>query len=101
MSGKQIKKPGNRYGQRRRQVLRIKILLTVSVLLIIGLTTVKLIYDYKHKSSKQNENENQALVVSDDYVWPELDVQLLTVNPYSRSGKKLKSINNIVIHYVG
>lgn len=30
---------------------------------------------------------------------PELDVQLLTVNPYSRPGTKTRKINGIVIHY--
>lgn len=30
---------------------------------------------------------------------PELDVQLLTVNPYSRPGTKTGKINGIVIHY--
>ena len=30
-----------------------------------------------------------------------IDAQLLTINPYSRPGTKLKDINGIVIHYVG
>ena len=30
---------------------------------------------------------------------PELDVELLTVNPYSRPGTELPSVNAIVIHY--
>lgn len=30
---------------------------------------------------------------------PELIVDLLTVNPYSRAGKELEEVNNIVIHY--
>lgn len=30
-----------------------------------------------------------------------IDKQLLTVNPYSRPGDKLKEVNAIVIHYVG
>ena len=30
---------------------------------------------------------------------PELDVQLLTVNPYSRCGTELSQVNAIVIHY--
>lgn len=30
-----------------------------------------------------------------------IDQQFITVNPYSRPGTKLASINNIVIHYVG
>lgn len=30
---------------------------------------------------------------------PEIDVQLLTVNPYSRPGIAMTSVNNLVIHY--
>jgi len=30
---------------------------------------------------------------------PEIDVQLLTVNPYSRPGREIGKINGIVIHY--
>lgn len=30
-----------------------------------------------------------------------IDQQFITVNPYSRPGKKLPAINNIVVHYVG
>lgn len=32
---------------------------------------------------------------------PKIDVNLLTVNKYSRPGTKLKKVNGIVIHYVG
>lgn len=31
---------------------------------------------------------------------PDIDEQLLTVNPYSRPGKKVKSIDKIVVHYL-
>lgn len=36
-----------------------------------------------------------------DATRPELDVQLLTINPYSRPGYALDGINGIVIHYTG
>lgn len=32
---------------------------------------------------------------------PPIDVQLLSVNPYSRPGTKLEKVNGIVVHYVG
>ena len=32
---------------------------------------------------------------------PEVDEQLLTINPYSRPGKKIKKIKAVVIHYLG
>lgn len=58
--------------------------------------------DYLPVSAELGQEHTQPeLVIDDKYKWPNLDVKLLTINPYSRSGKKLEQVNNIVIHYVG
>ncbi len=46
---------------------------------------------------------NPAIVVAGDSGWnhPDyVDVKLIAVNEYSRPGKKLESVNGIVVHYV-
>ncbi len=46
--------------------------------------------------------ERQAAVAEEDEEWvgaPDIDVELLTVNPYSRPGIALSQINGIVVHY--
>lgn len=45
--------------------------------------------------NKYTEQEDTQMRVAK----PEMDVQLLTVNPYSRPGTHSDKINNIVIHY--
>lgn len=51
---------------------------------------------------KPNENEIAVSGVTESGDWegaPPLDVQLLTINEYSRPGSALEKINGIVIHY--
>lgn len=49
-------------------------------------------------------NQFGAFSESDEEMWigaPEMDVQLLSVNEYSRPGTPLEKVNGVVIHYVG
>lgn len=81
--------------QRKRQVrCRIAILLLVGVAAVCGVTVIK---DYIKRRSIQTMDQ----IGIDDAGRPELDVQLLTINPYSRPGYALDTVNGIVIHYTG
>lgn len=84
--------------KRRRRIRRLKIRLgIVAVLCILFLVgAMKMLgigffrTEYVERSQAQMKLEQ-----------PELDVQLLTQNPYSRPGTATEKINNIVIHYTG
>ena len=55
-------------------------------------------------SAEKNSNGTveEVTTVTDSFLLGEdIKQQLLTVNPYSRSGQKLNKVNAIVIHYVG
>lgn len=45
----------------------------------------------------EKEPVNLSAIVAPDWI----DQQLLTVNPYSRPGKRLLEVNDIVVHYMG
>jgi len=69
-------------------------------LVILGLAAVlagivKLIGSNLLKSNEYKENTGEVVDVNR----PDLDVDLLTVNPYSRSGEETERITGIVIHY--
>ena len=52
--------------------------------------------DYIVNTEAEEETEEPLYVPR-----PDIDVQLLTVNPYSRPGEKCKKIDAIVVHYLG
>ena len=52
--------------------------------------------DYIMNTEAEEETEEIVCVPK-----PDIDVQLLTVNPYSRPGEKCKKIDAIVVHYLG
>ena len=84
--------------KRRRRIRRLKIRLGIVVVLCILFLVgaMKMLgigffrAEYVERSQSQMKLEQ-----------PELDVQLLTQNPYSRPGTATEKINNIVIHYTG
>lgn len=67
------------------------IVLTVLMVLLGGIKTI----NPGFLSWKYFELKNDVIDASQ----PELDVQLLTVNPYSRPGIETGKINGIVVHY--
>jgi N-acetylmuramoyl-L-alanine amidase len=101
---------------RRRRVIKMRIA-ALSVMAIIVVIVVRLIMAlfsalfYSESSglvkgdvpalpvlSSPAETHNTVLTDED---FPGIQVDLLTVNPYSRPGTKLEGINNIVVHYTG
>ena len=87
---KRIKVRKRRTGNRRKMQLytRVGIVVLVIVCLYFGITKF------------MNRNQYiERVGLGIDETRPEMDVQLLTVNEYSRPGTKTGRIHNIVIHY--
>ena len=61
------------------------------LLVIVGVT--------RHQKNKEVSADSPVTLSEVDENRPELDVELLTVNPYSRPGTALEKVNGIVIHY--
>lgn len=81
--------------QRRRRTQRnMRVGLLLLVILAVGLGVVKLVKPGLLKRG-YFELENDKI----DASRPDMDVQLLTENPYSRPGTKTGKITGIVIHY--
>ena len=79
---------------RRRVQLYIRLGTFLLMSLLIILFAMK-IFKWGPFSTKYAEQDETTMQIEE----PELDVQLLTVNPYSRPGTKSDKIENIVIHY--
>lgn len=81
---------------RRRFQLYMRLGIGILVILLIGFGV------YGVLKSHFERNRNQYVERSDDEIdaeKPDIDVRLLTVNPYSRPGTNTNKINGIVIHY--
>ena len=66
-------------------------LLALVLLVIVGVT--------RHQKNKAVSADSPVTLSEVDQNRPELDVELLMVNPYSRPGTALEKVNGIVIHY--
>ena len=89
------KKKKRRNKRKRYDMSRLWIalgLLTLVLLVILGVT--------RHQKKAADASSDSPVTLSQiDKNKPELDVELLTVNPYSRPGTALENVNGIVIHY--
>lgn len=82
--------------KRKRQVqTRTALLIAVVVVLLTLTFIVRHSKEYSGVLSKGNIIENRLKYT----VMPQLDVELLTVNEYSRPGDALSKVNGIVVHY--
>jgi len=85
------------YSAREKQVRRRKRIMLFGTLLLCVLLaglTIKTIVD-KKTTMVRAQNDSEVSFAGA----PPLDVQLLTINEYSRPGISLKSVDGIVIHY--
>lgn len=82
--------------RRRRRQLRLRILMIALVGFLAGCGFVA-VNQYLGRRSLRTMDQMDVT----DSTRPELDVQLLTINSYSRPGYALNSIKGIVIHYTG
>ncbi|MGN1165301.1 MAG: N-acetylmuramoyl-L-alanine amidase family protein [Lachnospiraceae bacterium] len=101
MSNRKITKKGNKSKrrmtklQRQRQVQRrMKLGLILLMVLFVLLLVIK-----ECKPSLLARNYFELDGEDIDASKPDIDVELLTVNPYSRPGNKTGKINGIVVHY--
>ena len=89
------KKKKRRNKRKRYDMSRLWIalgLLSLVLLVILGVT--------RHQKKTAAASSDSPVTLSQiDKNKPELDVELLTVNPYSRPGTALEKVNGIVIHY--
>ncbi len=99
MGEKKHKRRNTSERKRRKKQLHRRILLVVmSMLWVAGIVLVK--ENISHKSRKKPIDEE--ILTDEEWIGaPELDVQLLDVNPYSRPGIPLEKVKGIVVHYVG
>lgn len=68
------------------------------LILTLGLSAMKLVSCVRNRSAEVYE-EFQLSEEEISALQPELDVELLTVNEFSRPGTELQEVNGIVIHY--
>ena len=71
------------------------------VILIVVLVAVFSLYQRMHKRTGQTTLANAQNIVATKYIAdrPELDVELLPINQYSRPGTELTEVKGIVVHY--
>lgn len=79
-------------GRKVQNSIRLGLILLCAVFLIAGAAVVVKRYLSANEYYELNTEEV-------DGSKPDIDVELLTVNPYSRPGKKTEKINGIVMHY--
>ena len=92
MAGRHRRRRKTKFRRRIKLYFRWGIFLLVVILFVLlGLKTLKL----GPFSNQYAEIDTEKMKLEQ----PEIDVQLLTVNPYSRPGFKSEKIRNIVIHY--
>ena len=65
------------------------------LLLFVGVLAVMKFFEIGLFSNRYVEREGTEMQIEQ----PEMNVQLLTINPYSRPGTRSEKIENIVIHY--
>ena len=80
--------------KRRKRQLKRRLFMIGTMFLLMLVGGLKLL-GIGPFSSTYTEREVEKMMLEQ----PEMDIQLLTVNPYSRPGTQSSKINNIVIHY--
>lgn len=83
--------------RRKRGILERnwKVVVVLLVVLLTGLTVRKIFFE-ETRITSGNIKLSQSEISSEK---PEMSVELLTINPYSRPGDELVKVNGIVIHY--
>lgn len=87
--------------ERRQQILLrvLSVVIVVSAVLLLGSFGLN---KWENRALQAEVADSEAEAPEGDIDWfgaPEIDVELLTVNPYSRPGIALKSVKGIVVHY--
>ena len=81
---------------KKKRMIQRNIRLGVIILIILCILFIVLnLMKSEVFSNDYTENEGEAI----DKYRPDIDVELLSVNPYSRPGIKTNKITGIVVHY--
>lgn len=94
--GKTSYKKRESRARRKRQLARRQITCVVVLLLLTGVTI------WIRVSGKSDMAGAKAKVATEGLIYdkqPDIDVELLSVNEYSRPGTLMEKVNGIVIHY--
>lgn len=102
ITGTKRRRKRRRWRKERRQQILLRtlpvIILAAAVLLLLSFVSEK----RKNRTVQAESVDSEALEAEGDIDWfgaPDIDVQLLTVNDYSRPGIALKTVQGIVVHY--
>ena len=91
-----------RYKKRRtrKEQLQMRILMIIIAVILLG-SILGIIHKVKQERAQQTVSDSSWDITDKKYVdqRPELDVELLPVNEYSRPGLALKKVRGIVVHY--
>lgn len=92
-----------RMKRRRRQIqiaVRLLFLLLIAgILILAGVGITKALGGRNGRAQAQQVSSNQAVSQKVVVTPPDYDVQLLTINDYSRPGLAIDEVNGIVVHY--
>lgn len=99
MRKRRVRRRGKK--DRRQQILLrvLSVVIVVSTVLLVGSFALQ---KWKNRALQAEPVDSENEAVEGDIDWfgaPEIDVELLTVNPYSRPGIALKAVKGIVVHY--
>ena len=90
-----------RYKKRRtrKEQLQMRILMILIAVILLG-SILGIIHKVKQERAQQTVSDSSWDITDKKYVdqRPELDVELLPVNEYSRPGLALKKVRGIVVH---
>lgn len=88
---------GRRKKRKRKQRMRSLMLCVIATAVIVGVIfCIIAISKHNHRKELASMSVEQAKYIEER---PELDVQLLDVNEFSRPGLAISQINGIVVHY--
>ena len=91
---------GRRMTRRQRQKQLIRRAFLALGIGGVGLVLVIFACSRLFLGGRSDSGEGQEKMTEEDWIGaPELDVELLDVNEYSRPGTPLEQINGIVVHY--
>ena len=102
MTGSRRRRKGRRGKKERRQQILLRVLPVIILAAAVSLLLSFVSEKWKNRALQAEKVDSEIVEAEGDIDWfgaPEIDVELLTVNPYSRPGIALKTVKGIVVHY--
>ena len=92
MAKKNKRRRKTRFRRRVKLYTRVGMFILITLMVVLGGMKIFEVGPFGHQYVEQDDTEMHVSK-------PKIDVQLLTINPYSRPGTQSEKIKNIVIHY--